>query len=393
MQLPPNGLRSNNQEAAPRRGQLREIVRLLPLGLLGVALTGWAQTSDDAGNTSKPWTSTSEAQGSGVGSRTRKVESHSQEGNRTVDKQSVEILRSGRFEPYQDIEKESVRVNDTTVRATVRTFGRDGNGQRFLVQVTEEEMQSLPDGGARVVRSTSNPDSNGRPQGVQREEQFTRKTSANVEETTTTVFLPGINGGMAPAMKVEERQERAGHMVQIQKSTLLQDSAGNWQTGEVKQSTVTDDGKSRTRDEHILLAGPDGHLAEVSRTVGQESRDASGEGRSTVETYSTDVPGSSPDGTLHLVQRVSNASAHGLSGNRTTQQQVEQLNPGDPSAGLEVTVQSTDVQSPGASGTQETRTIQIRTGNGALNVVSVDMTKSNKAPAVQVAITPPAKPK
>jgi hypothetical protein len=229
---------------------------------------------------------------------------------------------------------------------------------------------------------------------VQREVQETKKTSPTVDETTTTVMLPGVNGGLAPAMKVQERQERTGdHTVQVQKSTSLPDGSGRWQAGEVKQSTITDDGKNRTRDEHVLRAGPDGRLAEVSRTVGKDSQDASGESNRTVETYSTDVPGSSADGRLHLVQRVTTAGRNDTSGGRTTQQQVQQLNPGEPNAGLQVTIQSTDAQNSSATGTQQTRTLQVRGSSGALNVVSVDMTKSDKTPTVQVQVAPSTKPK
>jgi sirohydrochlorin ferrochelatase len=350
-----------------------------------------AQTSDSS---NQSWTSTSDSEDSSVGSRTRKSETHSKEGNRTVDKQSVEILRSGRYEPYQDIETESVQVNATSSHTVVRTFGRDSNGHRVLLQMTEEEKQNFPGGGGKVVRSTSNPDANGRPQLVQREVQETKKTSPTVDETTTTVMLADVNGGLAPAMKVQERQERTGdHTVQVQKSTLLPDLAGRWQAGEVKQSTITDNGKSRTREEHVLRSGPDGRLAEVSRTVGRDSQDASGESNSTVETYATDVPGSSSDGRLHLVQRVATAARNGASGGRTTRQQVEQINPGEPGAGLQVTIQSTDAQNSSATGTQQTRTLQTRGSSGALNVVSVDMTKSDKTPAVQVQVAPSTKPK
>jgi hypothetical protein len=355
---------------------------------------GWAQTPDQA-DTSRPWTATSESSAPAVGTRTRTVESHSQVGNRTVDKQSVQILRSGSFEPYQDIEKESVKVSDTTTRTVVRTFGRDINGQRVLVQMTEEEKQSSPDGSGKLVRSTSNPDANGRVQVVQRDVQVTKKTSPNVEETTTTTFLPDVNGGMAAAMKVQERQERTGeHTVQIQKSTQLPDGAGNWQTGEVKQSTITEDGTNRTSEDRVLRAGPDGRLVEVSKTVGKESQEASGNASSTVETFSTQVPGSSADGSLHLVQRVTTTGRAALSGGHTSMQRIEQVNPGDPSAGLQVTIQSTDTQNPGTAGMQETRTVQVRGGDGRFNAVSVDMTKSDKIPAVQVEIAPSAgKPK
>jgi hypothetical protein len=384
-----------NDEPGSRSGRWVRLASVLMWCVLGLVATGGAQTADDnSQNKDKNWTSTSESQDSTVGSRTRTVESHSEEGNRTIDRQSVGIQRSGSFEPYQDVEKESVKVNDTTTRTTVRTFGRDGDGRKVLVQTTEEEKQSLPDGGAKVVRSTSNPDVNGHIQTVQREVQVTKKVSANVEETNTTVFLPGANGGLAPAMKVQERQEHTGeHTVQIQKSTMLPDGSGNWQTGEVKQSTVTEDGQNRTSEERVSRVGPDGRLAEVSRTVGKDSPDASGQGRSTVETFSQDVPGSSSDGKMHLVQRVTTVRRDSASGSHTSQQQVEQLNPGDPSAGLQVTIQSTDAQAPGSVGTRETQTIQVRGGNGGMNVVSVDMTKSDKTPSVQVEVAPAAKPK
>jgi hypothetical protein len=255
----------------------------------------------------------------------------------------------------------------------VRTFGRDSSRNRVLLQTTEEEQQNLPDGGAKVTRSTSNPDANGRSQIVQRVVQETKKRAANVEETTTTTFLPGVNGGMTAAMKVHERQEHTGeHTVKVQKSTLLPDGAGNWQTSETKQSTITDDGNSRTTEESVSRTGGDGRLTEVSRTIGKESGNGSGNGQSTVETYSVDVPGSSSDGRMHLMQRVTTTNREGLSGSHATQQQVQQINPGDPGAGLQVTVQSTDTQTVGASGTHNARTIQMRGGDGSLNTVSVD---------------------
>src|SRR6516225_6791292 len=172
---------------------------------LALGLASSAQTSDpDAGN--KSWNATTESQDTAGGSM-RTSESHRQSGNRTVDKQSVDVLRSGSYEPYQDVERESVKVTDTTTRSVMRTFGRDANGERVLIQQTEEEKQTLPGGGSKVVRSTMNPDANGGTQLVQREVQETRKISANVEETNTTVSLLDGNGGLTPALKTQERQE------------------------------------------------------------------------------------------------------------------------------------------------------------------------------------------
>ena len=65
------------------------------------SLALWAQTSDSqTGDANKSWTYTTESQGDNVNS-TRTIESHTQSGNRTLDKQSVEPRGSdGHFEPY-----------------------------------------------------------------------------------------------------------------------------------------------------------------------------------------------------------------------------------------------------------------------------------------------------
>jgi hypothetical protein len=373
--------------------RLRTVISVAAV-VLGFVVVGLAQTDSDAGSSNKSWTGSSETQNSDLGTDIRQTESHSQNGNRTLDKQSVEVKRSGSFEPYQDVEKESVKVNDSTTRTVVRTFGRDANGERVLVQVTEEEKQTLPDGSSKVVRSTLNPDANANTQLVQREVTSTRKISANVEETTTTVSLPGANGGLAPSMKVQERQEHTDeHTIQFHKSTMLPDGAGNWEVGEVRKGTITEDGKNRTTDEHVSRPGSDGQLVEVQHTIGKEVQSAAGDKRSTVENYSATVPGESADGSLHLVERVTTTDRSGSNGRETTQRQVEQVNPGDPNAGLEVTVVSTDSKSQGASGTRETRTLQVRNADGSLDAVSVDMGKSDKTPPVQVQIAPADKAK
>jgi hypothetical protein len=77
---------------------------------------------------------------------------------RTLDKRSVEIRGTdGHFEPYQDIEREDLRVDASTVRTAMRTFARDVNGRKALVQVTEEEKHILPGDYSNIVRVTYNP--------------------------------------------------------------------------------------------------------------------------------------------------------------------------------------------------------------------------------------------
>ena len=354
----------------------------------------WAQTSgSQTGDTNKSWTATTEPQNDNV-NPTRTIESHTQSGNRTLDNQSVQRRGSdGHFEPYQNIEKETVQVDAATVRTTTRTFGRDADGVKTLVQVTEEEKHSLPGGNSNLVRATSNPDVNGKLQLVQRQIEETKRISKDVEETKTTVMLLSANGGLAPAMKVEQRRKRgANDTVESQKTTLLPDGAGNWQVGEIRQSTTRQEGKNRSTEERVSRPDAEGRLGEVSRTVSKESESAPGEKRNIVETYSVDTPGSARDGSLHLVERATTAQRTSSTGQRTTEQQVEQPNPGDPGSGLRVTTLTTDTLRSGPSGAQATQTIQVRDANGSFGVVSVDTTKSDNVHAIRVQIAPSEKP-
>ena len=344
-------------------------------------------------NTNESWTATTQTSVDNP-NPSRTTESHVKSGNRSVDKQSVEVLGpNGRYLPDSETDKETVQVNATTTRTVERTYRWDVNGQRSLVQVTEEEARSSASGDAQVVRTSSNPDANGNLHVVQREVADTRKTSPDAEETKTTVYRSDGNGGLNPSLRTQELQKRsADHRVEVKKTTLVPDSSGNWEVGEVKESTINQDGRNRTSEERVSHPDSEGRLSEVSRTVGKETESAAGEKNNTVETYSTDAPGLAPDGSLHLNQRVTTVQKKDSSG-KTTEQQVEQPNSGDPNAGLQVSTKTKYIVLYGASGTQQTKTIQAHDINGTFSVVSVETKKSDQAPAAQVQIAPSDKPK
>jgi hypothetical protein len=234
----------------------------------------------------------------------------------------------------------------------------------------------------------ANPDADGRLQPVQREIEQTKKVGENVEETKKTVLLPGVNGDLAPAMQTQERRVQGTNgKVESQKTTLLPDGSGNWQVSETRHATTTQDGRNRSTEERVSRLDGDGKLSEVSRTVTRESENAAGEKSDTTEVYSVDVPGSARDGSMHLVERATTAQSIGVGGQKITEHQVRQPDPGDPGAGLRVTLQTSDTVRPGSSGSKATRTIQALDPNGDLTVVSVDTTKSDHS-AVQVQIAP-----
>ena len=357
-----------------------------------------AQTSSSQSDANNSWTATTDSQSDDANS-TRTSESHSQSGNRAVDTQSVQRRDAeGNFSPYQDVEKETVQVDSTTVRTTTRTYGRDANGDKTVMQVVEEEKHTVPGGDSDLVRTTSNSNGNGGLQLIQRQIEETKKTGKDSEATKTTIMLPSANGGLTPAVKVEERREKdANGTVASQKTTLVPDGAGNWHVGEIRQAVTKREGNDRTTDERISRPDSEGNISEVSHNVTKEAEIAPGEKRETTDSFSVDVPGTVRDGSaLHLVKRSTTNQRTSSDGQQITQQQVEQSNPGDPTSGLQVTIVSTDTVNPGASGARAVRTVQMRDVNGdygSLGVVSVDTTKSDNIHAIQIQIAPTEKPK
>jgi hypothetical protein len=359
------------------------------LCVMAFAVTLPAQTSDSSsGEAGKSWTASGQEQStSGNANPTRTQESHAVENGRVVDKESTERLGTdGRYEPYLDTEKESVKVDANTTRTINRTFVRDSDGRKTLMQVTEEETHSLPGGGQKSTLTTSNPDANGQLQVVQKEIQDTKQISSDVKETKTTVLTPSSNGGLAPSLQREERETRRNdHLTEFKKSTLLPDTNGNWVVNEVKEGAIRSDGKNQTREENVLRPDNDGRLAVVERTVHNESESAPGNKQQTTDTYSTNVPGGFGEGRLTLSQRVNTVQTTSSDGKQVTQTQMDARNPGEPDGGLKPTQQTIDIIRPGSDGkSQEQHIIQSPVPNGSLGVVSVDTRHVSASPSVQV---------
>ena len=375
-------------------------VPTIAFGLL-VSPFMWAQASGSGSGGYTDLSSSSTSQQSdptGTLNPTRTKDSHKESGGRTTDKQSVERLgMDGSYQPYLDTEQESVKVNDTTTRTIRRTYSRGPDGQKVLTQVAEEETRTLPGGAQKVVRTTSSPDVNGGLQVVQRQMEDSKQISPSVRETNTTVLTPDLNGGFSPSVRTQSRETKTGdRTTQFKTSTLMPDGNGSWQVNEVREGVVTDDGAGRkTKDERVLRPGSDGNLAVTNRTVTREAQNATGEKRQTVETYSADLPGSSPDG-MQLNQRVTTVQRKTPGGGESTEQQVDQRNAASPGDNLRTTQKTIDIVRPASASnaSNESRTIQSLGADGDLGVVWVDTKKvQSSAPPVQVdtkkAPTPP----
>ncbi len=386
------GLRRSDKRAALPATQLLSKAMTCMVLCVGSAVCSWAQAAPPS-NTEESWTATKQTSIENT-NPLRTTESHSKSGNRSLDKQKVEVLGpDGGYRPDHDIETETIRVNDTTTRTVVRTYKWDANGQRSLVQVAEEESRNSANGDAQMVRTTSTRDVNGNLQVVQREVADTKKTNSDAQETKTTVYLADGNGGFAPSRQSQELQKRsADRGIEVKTTTLLPGANGNWQLGEVREKTIKEDGKNRTTEESVSRPDLEGRLSEVSRTVGEDTENAAGERSSTVETYSTEVSGLPVDGKLHLDQRVTTVQKQGSDG-KITEQEVKQPNIANPSDGVQLNGKNKYTVKYAASGTQQTKTIQVRGANGTFTVFSVETQKSDQVPPAQAPAASSDKPK
>ena len=365
---------------------------ILSAAALGIPQICAAQNS--SGNPS--WTASSQ-QGSpgGAVNPTRANQTHTQAGGQLVDRTSIETLGpDGRYVPYSDTEKESRRINDTTVRSIERTFGRDSDGRRALIQERQEESRNLPGGERKVTRTVSNPDANGQLQVVQRESEDSRQLSPGVRVTNTTVLTQDGNGGFSAAVQIEQRETKNGDgTVESRKSTLLSDGAGGWKLSEVRESSTKQDGQVRSKDERVLRPDATGNLVVVEHATSKQAQTGAGERRDTTETYSTDVPGVAGDGSLQLVQRETTVQRSTSGGGQSTVRQIEQSRPGDLSQGLHVTQETIDIVRPGASGSaDQSHIILTPDSDGRLGQVWIDTGKTNNPSAIKVDTLPSTKP-
>src|SRR5258708_4462244 len=335
---------------------LRRLVKSSALISLAAAL-GIPQicpAQDSSENQS--WTASSQ-QGSpgGAVNPTRRNETHTEADGRVVDRTSVETLGpDGRYVPYSDTEKESHRINDTTVRNIERTVGGDSDGHRTLIQQRQEESRSLSGGEQKVTRTISNPDANGRLQVVQRESEDSKQVSPGVRVTNTTVLTPDGNGGFSAAVQTEQRDTKSSDgRVESKKSTLLSDGTGGWKLGEVRERMTNKEGQEPIKEQRDLRPHSTVNLAVVEHAVNKQVQTGAGERRDTTETYSTNVPGVAGDSSLQLVQRETTVHRTTSGGAQRTAQQIEQPRPGDLSDDLHVTQEAIDIVRPGGSRTAD----------------------------------------
>ena len=347
---------------------------LLVLGLAGATISVAAQSQPAKDD--KSWTATSETSTANA-NPSRTTESYTKSGNRTLDRKRVEVLGpDGEYQPYVETEIETIKESPTATRSITRTYNPNPNGDEQLTQVAESETQNSADSSARTLETTSKPDANGNLEVVGREITATTKTATS-QDSQTTVYLPDINGGLAPSMRMNEKDElSSGRATYMKKTTLLPDANGNWQVYESQEKTIEGGTQNQTTEDRISRRDFEGNVSPVSREITHQT---SGDDRAitTSETYSVDVPGWARDGSFRFLQRSTSVRTV-EPGQTVTVQRIEQPDPGDPQMGFGTIAEKTATVVKRNSGTMETIVVTARYPDGYPSVVTVETRNSSQ---------------
>ncbi|HYG99426.1 MAG TPA: hypothetical protein VD837_09870 [Terriglobales bacterium] len=314
---------------------------------------------------------------------TRIVESQREVNGRTIETRTVERLSiNGGYAPSEQTETETVAVDPNTVRVIQRQYGRNADGSRTLIGVTEEERRASSDGGQSITRTRSSSDVNGRLSITAREVEQTVNTG-DTQQTTTTLQTPDINAGFATSRKtVMVEQKRADGTTSARTQVLAPDANGAWQTNEVRERTMRERGAETEQEERIVRPDLNGNLFVTDRSVKREWKSADGTTHEQVQTYSNLVPGVAVDGKLRPLQQIDTISRKNPGGEQATERLVREIRPGSPADGLYVTGSAIEVTRPDAQGrTQTSRTVHtVSPSGGTVGVISFDSEKTTSSP-------------
>ena len=304
----------------------------------------------------------------GAVSPRRVIVTRTEQDGRTIETRTVEGPSiNGGYAPLIETEQQTIRLNPNAVTVVTRQYSRDANGNRQLLGVAEEQRSTAADGRETVVRTSSTADVNGRLQVDQREVRETVPAGDGARQTTSTISRQTANG-FQPVLRSQQIEQRKGDVTEQQTIALVPDGNGNFVPLSRTESTTTKTASGQTKDERIYREnGLANHLTLVQRDVTAESRDAQG-GQRVAQTYSVFVPGASPNpGSLVLVQQVSSSRQKAQA-----KQQIEMINWGNPSSGLQLA--NSAIQASQPAGSRETKgqaVVRCPDGSGALRVVWV----------------------
>ena len=308
---------------------------------------------------------------SGSAASSRTVQTRTESGGREVVTETTEVPGTdGRFRASAETTTETVRAGSKSVQTKREVFGFDSEGRRKLIETTQADQQTLPDGTSRTVENTWTPDPSGRLGLSQRQVQEAKSAGPNVKQTDTTIYRPGINEALREAERVQQTERQvSSDLLQSESTRSVRDANGRWQPIETRNQEVRKTAATeRLEEETVRRLDANGALTPAERKVTRRSG-ASGQERVVTETYSQNIGGMirRPDNRLELDQRLRLTTVTTADGGRQTTQEREARNPVAPNDPLRVVERTVETVRPIGPDRWETqRQVFAADGNGRL---------------------------
>ncbi len=303
---------------------------------------------------------------------TRVVVTQSKQDGRTVETRVVQEPSStsgyatlSGWDTLIETEEETTRPDPNTTTVVQRRYSRDVNGNRRLVGVTQEQRTTAGSGRETVVRTTSRADTNERLQVIEREVQQTLPTSDDTRQTSSTITRYGADGSPF-VQRSQQSEQRKGDVVEQQTTIFAPDGNGNFVPVSRTESTTTKTASGQKKDERIYRDTGLGKMTVVQREVGSESKDALG-AHSVTQKYS--AFSSDPGGDPVLIEQASTSRQTASDGSSQSKQQIERIDFGNPTLGLQLATSITETSQPTRNGETKHQIVRRADGNGALPVV------------------------
>src|SRR5262252_9370870 len=67
----------------------------------------------------------------------------------SISREETYAVPANGYKPYIEAETQTMQVDSSAIRTGKRFFTRDGNGEKKLVRMREEEVRTLPYGGSK----------------------------------------------------------------------------------------------------------------------------------------------------------------------------------------------------------------------------------------------------
>src|SRR5436190_7492390 len=164
----------------------------------------------------------------------------SDDGRREIVTEIIEALSfDGRFKSSLETTTETIRSTPDAWQMKRDVVGFGAHGERTLLETTQSEHQTLPDGTVTILQSTWTPDLNRRLRLTSRQIQHRQSISPDNREIDTVIYRIGVEGALQESESIRQTERSIGPDILRRESTrLVRDANGRLRPAETRSQDV-----------------------------------------------------------------------------------------------------------------------------------------------------------